>query len=234
MICQAAEPRTAFDVASLKPHPGEITFSADPSVSGTRVTATAVTLADLLTSAVGVRYDQISGGPSWAASDRYDLAARAAGEAVITKAELRQMLQALLAERFHLKFYREMKDVPSYVLVVGKGGPKLQESAADAPGNSFVRAGVDGMHMEAASGTMEQLARQLSNTAGRPVLDKTGLAGHYAFKLDWIPPDKTPGPDSNTPDLFTALREQLGFRLDAAPTPIEILVIEGAEKPAAN
>ena len=89
-----------------------------------------------------------------------------------------------------------------------------------------------GLHMEAAAGTVEQLARQLSNTARRPVVDKTGLTEHYAFKLDWLPADRPPGPDSDTPDVFTAVREQLGLRLEPAKTSIQMLNMDWAERPS--
>ena len=81
---------------------------------------------------------------------------------------------------------------------------------------------------------MAQLARQLSNTAGRPVMDRTGLTGYYAFALDWFPADRTPPPDLDAPDMFAALREQLGLRLDPARAPVEKLVIDHVEKPSEN
>jgi len=105
------------------------------------------------------------------------------------------MLQKLLADRFQLKNHRETKDVPAYALVIGKNGPKLKESGADATGSNSVQAGRPGMHMEAKKGTMEQLARQLSVTAGRPVVDRTGLTGYYAYILDWSPANRAPEPD---------------------------------------
>jgi uncharacterized protein (TIGR03435 family) len=231
---QSPASKASFDVASIKLHPGPITFSSDPAVQGRTVTGTASTLLDLITTAYGVRYEQISGGPNWMNSDHYDLTAKAEGEGTLTKDQARQMLQTLLADRFQLKVHRETKEAPVYALVVGKNEPKLKRTSADAPGNNFVRGSVAGMHMEATRGTMEQLARQLSATAGRPVIDKTGLTGYYAYTLDWIPASRIPEPDSDTPSMVAALQEQLGLRLERAKGPFEMLLIDSAEKPSEN
>ena len=118
--------------------------------------------------------------------------------------------------------------------MIGKGGPKFQASAPDATGGYSVRAGESGLHMEAKRGTMEQLARQLSNTAGRPVMDQTGLTGYYAYTLDWFPADRTPPPDLDAPSMFAALQEQLGLRLESTKGPMEKLVIDRVEKPTEN
>jgi uncharacterized protein (TIGR03435 family) len=80
---------------------------------------------------------------------------------------------------------------------------------------------------------MDQLAAQLSSTAGRPVVNKTGLTGYYAYKLDWLAPNQNL-PDSDTPTLFTAIQEQLGLKLEPATGPMEMLVIDHAERPSGN
>jgi uncharacterized protein (TIGR03435 family) len=232
LIAGSAHGQT-FEVASIKPHPGVITYSADPSVKGNRVTATASTLLDMITTAYHVRYDQVSGGPSWVNSDHFDLDARADGAASIEPEQMRAMLQALLADRFHLKIHHETKDVPMYSLVINKNGPKLRESvSADQP-KGRITANGSGMHMEAAQGTMAQLALRLSgNGAGRPVTDKTGLIGKYTYTLDWM--NGTPTPDSEWPSLFVALQAQLGLKLESTSGPGEIIVIDQAGKPDAN
>jgi uncharacterized protein (TIGR03435 family) len=227
------EAGASFEVASIKYHPGPIRYSADPSVHGRRVIGTASTLLDLITSSYDVRYDQISGGPKWANSDAYDIEAKAEGEGTLTREEARRMMQSLLADRFHVKIHREAREVPVYALVLSKNGHKMKESSADAPGNS-VRVNKSGVHMEASRGNMEYLASQLSHTAGRPVVDKTGLTGYYAFTFDWIPADRAPESDSDTPSMFTAIQEQLGLKLEPTKAPREILVIDHAEKPSEN
>jgi len=144
------------------------------------------------------------------------------------------MMRNLLAERFQLKVHREAKEVPIYALVVAKGGPKLKESPSDASATGFVRATDKGLHMEAKRGTMEKLAAQLSTTAGRPVLDKTGLTGNYEYALDWFPANRIAPPNSDVPSMFTALQEQLGLRLESATGLQEALVIDHAERPSQN
>lgn len=232
MTAQDAKP--AFEVASIRLHPGEITLSADPSIRGSRVVGTAITLVDLLTYAYGVRYGQISGVSGWAKTEHYDINAKAEGEGPLGKEQARLMMQTLLTERFHLQTHRESKDMPVYALVVARNGHKLKQSAADAKGNNGVVGSAKGMRMEATRGTMEQLARQLSGSAGRPVVDRTGLTGYWAYTFEWIPASWTPEPDSNTPSMFTAIQEQLGLRLEPSQAPFDMLVVDRAERPSAN
>ena len=221
----------SFDVASIKLHKGIITFSSDPAIKGRTVRSTASTLCNFIEYAYGIRGDQLVGEPKWAADEHYDLDAKSEGEATLTTAQTRAMMQSLLAERFQLKVHRETLEVPIYNLVVGKNGPKFQPSAPDATGGFRVRAGATGDHMEVKRGTMAQFARQLSFYAGRPVVDRTGLDGAYAFTLDWVP---APPPDSDAPDIFAALREQLGLLLESTKGPVEKLVIDHVEKPSEN
>ena len=227
-------PQTAFDVASVKAHPGPVTLSADPAVRGRRVVATAVTVFDLITSSYGVRYDQVTGGPKWVREDHYDMEAASEGDGVLTREQMQQMVKALLADRFQLQVHREIQEVPVYLLVVGNNGPKFHPSAPDAAGGYMVTAGERGLHLEARRTTMEALARQLSGNAGRPVLDRTGLAGTYAFTLDWYPANGVRPAELDAPSMFDAVREQLGLRLEAGTGPVERLVIDRVEKPSEN
>jgi uncharacterized protein (TIGR03435 family) len=233
-VAQSPAQRLSFEVASIKQHPGEITFSSDPSIRGRKVSATASTLLDLITYAYGMRYDQVTGGQDWASSDHYDLDAKADGEGILTASQSRLMVQALLADRFQLKVRRETQEAPVYALVIGKNGPKLKAVAPDATGGGSVRGTAKGLHMETTKGTMEQLALQLSNTAGRPVVDKTGLAGYYVYTLDWYPANLIAPADLDTPSMFDALQEQLGLKLESTRGPVEKLVIDHAGRLSQN
>jgi uncharacterized protein (TIGR03435 family) len=225
--------QASFEVASIKPHPGVITMSADPWVKGDRVESTASTLRDLITSAYRVRYDQLEGGPAWIATEHYDLQAKVPGNREATMDEVRPMLQTLLAERFHLRIRHETREVAMFALVVAKGGPKFKESADAEQRMGRITGTNTGMQMTIAKGTMAELATRLSgNGAGRPVTDRTGLKGRYTFELRWT--NRDPEPDSDIRTLFTALQEQLGLKLEPIKGPGEILVIESAEKPSAN
>ena len=229
-----SQTKAQFEVTSLKRHPEPVNVSRDPTVSGNRVNATAITLVDLLTVAYLVKYDQISGGPDWVRSDHYDLTAKAEGDGVITQEELRRMLQSMLAERFSLVIHRELKDVPAYALVVGKKGAQLIETSATEPGKSFVRANASGVHIEQVKGSMDELARQLSMAAGRPVIDKTNLNGRYKFAVDFTPVDRVVEPGSDIPDLFTAVQEKLGLKLEPTRASVDMLIINQASRPSAN
>lgn len=209
-----AQPIASFDVSSIKLHSGPITFIGG-RVRGTTLTETATTLHALIEDAYGLRIDQVSGGPDWISSDRYDIAAKAENEDTLTMEQAMRMLRPILVSRFQLRFHRETKEMPVYELVVGKNGSKINGSSADAKGENSLRVNASGVHVEAIKEPMEQLARQLS-TGDRPVLDKTGLAGYYAFKLDWLPANRNREPDVDTPSMFTAVQEQLGLKLEPA------------------
>jgi uncharacterized protein (TIGR03435 family) len=271
-----------FEVASIKPTapggPGGRGMVGIQMAPGGRFNATGVTAKLLIGQAYDVRDFQISGGPGWMGSDRYDIIAKpensstgdllpdpskVTGDQMKTFQELQRLrLQALLADRFQLKIHRETKELPVYALVVGKGGPKLQESKADAPSSDDFKdfKGPDrsrgrGMRMGPGqlSGQMVQLpflTQVLSQQLGRPVIDKTGLKGTYDFTLKFTPDqsqggggpfgDLPPGvkapppPDPNGPSIFTAVQEQLGLRLESQKGPVEILVIDHVEKPSEN
>lgn len=221
-----------FEVASIKPHPGIVTISSDPRVRGSQVSATASTLLDLIATAYRVRYDEISGAPGWAASEHYDLEAKAGGQA-ITHEQMRTMLQALLADRFQLRIHREMRTVPAFSLVVAKHGPKLVESSPEEEPKSRIRADATGFHLDAARQTMAKLAERLaSNGAGGPVTDRTGLTGLYTFQLNWAQP--TAARESEFPPLAVALQEQLGLKLEATKGSAEFIVIDHVERPSKN
>ncbi len=138
------------------------------------------------------------------------------------------MLQALLAERFKLTLHRETKELPMYVLVVAKNGPKFKTTESE----TGISSNSSRTHWHVtAKGTMRRFAEFLSEEAGRPVVDQTGLSGSYELTLDWTPDDAPAANDSAAgPSLFTALQEQLGLKLDATKGPVEILVIDRANR----
>jgi len=243
-----AQAAPQFEVASVKPAP----FTGDGcilcvGVHGSTLTAEHSDLYSLVMFAYDLKeHAQLSGGPAWAAhgalasSDLYQVTAKAAGEPPPPTEQFRLMLQALLADRFKLKIHHLNKDLPVYSLVVGKNGSKLKESAADAKFSMAGRSGRQGNRMTATHVPMTNLIGQLGLYVGRPVLDKTGLAGTYDFEIEWVQ-DSLPGagpdaaaPDSSGPTIFTAVQEQLGLKLEPAVAPFDTVVIDHAEKPDAN
>ena len=170
-------------------------------------------------------------GPDWLNTEIYDITATLPPGT--TGDEVLLMIQTLLADRFKLTLHRDSKELPVYALVVGKGGSKLQEvefgrgSTSGSPG-----------HLTATRIAIRNLTEFLSRQTGRPVLDMTGLKGFYNFTLNYTPDaapsapsPETPIPESAVgPSLFTAVQEQLGLRLEARKAPVEILVVDHAEK----
>lgn len=228
----AAQSQTpAFEAASVKPTPPESTDQRIEFQPGGRIRATNITLKGLLRTAYDVRGFQISGGPKWLDTARYDVEANALGNP--RPAEVRVMMQTLLADRFRLKLHRESRELPVYWLVVGRNGPKIQQ-AKDESRSYQVRRGSLNTRT-----TMTALANVFSNWLERLVLDRTGLEGTYEVKMEWIP-DESVSPDepevASRPgvSLFSAVQEQLGLRLEPRKGPVEILVIKAAEKPSEN
>lgn len=224
----------SFEVASIKPHPGEVIISMDPMLRGNRVVGTASTLLDLITNAYGVRHDQVAGGPEWIKADRFDVEAKAPGDAVPSSEEVKLMMRNLLAERFGLKLHAEARDVPVYFLVVAKSGAKLKAADASAPVGAITRGSDKGIRMETKRDTMQKLALQLSVSSGRPVIDRTGLDGEYQYTLEWFPANRIPPADSDVPSVFTAVEEQLGLKLETGRAPQDFLVIDYAGKLSEN
>jgi uncharacterized protein (TIGR03435 family) len=163
------------------------------------------------------------------------------------------MMLNIITDRFKLAYHRETRTLPEYALVVAKSGPKLEEFKATTDENGKPRG--NWMKMSGASLTadgidMPSFTRMLANRIGRPVVDKTGLTGKYSFKLEWAnephdgegpggpPHEGGPGGGSASgdtgPSIFTALQEQLGLKLDSEKGPVEVIVIDHLEQPAAN
>ena len=236
LVCaQPAAPPPAFEVASIRPAPLQAIGRTSVRMSSDRgrLNYTNVSLRDVICQAYGVQSIQIS-GPDWLDTQRFDIVAKIPDG--IDRGQLPRMFQALLADRFKLKLHIESKELPVYTLAAAKGGPKLQK----AESISGLGSGSGGGRAHASGKvTMAAFADFLSRRLGRPVLDQTGLDGAYAVALEWAPdPSEEPSraaadgaaPGVSGPSLFTALEEQLGLRLAAAKGPVQVLVIDHAEK----
>lgn len=240
----AQQARPSFDVTSVKPNKSvDRKFGIVPSPGG-RVRATNSTLKQLINVAYQMPDFRISGNAGWMNSDRFDIEAKAAGDP--PREQLLLMLQSLLADRFKLVVHRETRELPTYDLRVDKGGPKLKEGkCVGQPGPANPCGGFNASawgHFVGKAAGMGQLIQFLSTLQSRAVVDKTGLTGEYDMELTWTPeelptlpadPDQA-RPDPNGPSIFTALQEQLGLRLEPSKGPVEMLVIDSAEKPAQN
>jgi uncharacterized protein (TIGR03435 family) len=219
----------SFEAVSIKPHPEPVNVSRS-STSGTYATWEAETLRDLIAEAWDLKYYQVPAQPSWIATEHFDISARAPGSSAPSKEAFRQMLQTMLADRFHLRVHFESKEIPVYALVIANPGHKLKVPDIDSRIGSTI-AGPGKIEITASHDTMPKLADQLSNSAGRPVLDKTGLNGMFAFKLQFNPSTTT---ESDLPSLPTALQDQLGLRLEPQNAPVATIAIDFAERPTPN
>jgi uncharacterized protein (TIGR03435 family) len=244
---QQSAPRPAFEVASIKPGDPNSEIFRIGNMPGGRFTANNATLKMLIQTAYDVRSHQISGGPNWLDSAKYDIDAKPDNATPIPDGpaggpRVRLMLQSLLEDRFNLKLHRELRDEPVYELTIAKGGLKLKEAANSLKQQQRgMRIGRGQLTGTAAPIVI--LVNVLSQQLGRSVIDKTGLAGQYDFELKWTPDvgqaqggpaDAGPPPDLGGPSLFTALQEQLGLKLESTKGPVDVLVIDRAEKPSEN
>jgi uncharacterized protein (TIGR03435 family) len=232
----------AFDVASVKPSSQESRLIGVLAYPGGRVLIRNQTLGQLVQEAFNVAEYQVSGGPQWIRETRYDIDARAqpgsgASPSAKTRSAItegqRQMLQALLKERFQLQWRRELRDGSVYLLVRTHKQLKLVE-AKNAGGSPWVGAPQGGMivgsGIAGVSVSMATLASRLSPYLERPVLDRTGLQGSFDFRVEYG--SEEPGADI-TSSILTSIQE-LGLKLESGKGPIETIVIESAERPAAN
>jgi uncharacterized protein (TIGR03435 family) len=231
-----AEP--AFEAATIKPTPAvndghnHINYPEGGSFSTGNVTLLA-----LMQWAYDLPQKQILDGPHWMESTPFDIQAKtdAQTDALLrslpgdrSTALKRRMVQALLEDRFAMKLHREVRALPAYDLVVAKGGSKLKPSQANGMSIGSGRA-----HFNAQGLTTELIAEQLSEIAGRIVVDKTNLDGRYDLKLQWTPDDAV-ATEGSPPSLFTAIEEQLGLQLKASKEPVAVLVVDHIEAPSPN
>ena len=240
----AADANPEFEVATIKPatpdRPGKGFM-----VRGRQFSTINTSLADLITFAYGIHAKQITGAPAWVESEKFDLAAQPNGEGQPNDKQWKSMIQKLLADRFKLAFHRDKKELAVYAITVGKNGPKLtkSESTSNLPGLFFRGLG----NLPAINATMADFAGVMQGAVlDRPVVDQTGLAGRWDFTLLWTPDEfqfggaaaKMPPPPATNgaapPDLFTAMQEQLGLKLESTKAQAEVFVIDKVAKPTEN
>jgi uncharacterized protein (TIGR03435 family) len=262
-LAQTSEPFEVVSVKSKGPAPGELIArfgdgcdGSFPRVEDRRFAVTTTTYA-LMTWAYGFNTNGgcgfvsngnfITGGPAWVRSERFEVQAVLPASAPSASMEeflngkapaLEGMLRALLADRFKLTVHRDMRDSPVYALVVARGGARLLAAKPDEPTSFGIIPGrdADGLlvnHLRVTRTGMTYIGIMLGMITRRPVVDRTDLRGEYSFDVPFAPPDAKPG-DSVAASIFTALQEQVGLRLEDARAPVEVLVIDRAERPSEN
>ena len=241
----AGDANPSFEVATIKPsqpdRPGK-----GFGVQGSHFRTINTTLADLIKFAYGVQDKQIIGAPSWVETDKFDIEAQPDVPGAPNKDQVSMMVQKLLADRFQMKFHKDSKELPAYVLSASKTGQKMTKSETldSLPGLFFTNIAPATLNVRNA--TMDDVCNLFQSAVlDRPVVDQTGITGKWNFQLKWTADEsqfggmgvKVPPPSDAAdapPPLFTAIQEQIGLKLDAGKAQVEVLVIDKAEKPSAN
>lgn len=236
----AADATPSFEVATIKPSRPEESRSV--MVSGTRLRTTGTSLADLLMFAYSVHSLQVVGGPAWIRTDKYDLVVQPDLPGRPSSAQMRSILQKLLADRFQLTMHHGSKEMEVYAIVVAKDGPLLTPTTATAAATNTASVGFSDGAMTFRDATLPEFASLLQRYVQLewPVIDHTHVAGKYDFKLSWTPDSSQFGGHSpfpfkkDAPDIFAAMREQLGLNLRPMKEPTDVLVIDSLSKPSDN
>ena len=233
---QAPAGPASFEVATVKPNDtgGAVAIRSLP---GGRWIASNATLRLLITWCYNITDERLVATPGWLDSARFDVVGQASNE----NPSLNQqhlMVQSLLAERFRLRVHTERKNLPLYRLELDGGMPRVHALAAGTtvsqdPFKMTTLGRLSGRHVTAA-----MLAKVLSNQLGSYVEDDTGLDSVFDFTLVWRPEGAAPEdmpPDDDRPSIFTAIREQLGFKLVQGKGPVEVIAIDRVDRnPTAN
>jgi len=238
-----------FEVATLKP--------SDPDVPGHWIharggplTAHNWSIDDFIELAYGVHERQIVGTLDWMRKDKFDVAGVADQEGEPNNYQLKIMIQKLLTDRLRLTLHHDKKELSVYTLSIGRNRPKLsKDENGGSRSNDGIGPTAGGIRLSMLNATMEDFADLMQEyVLDRPVVDQTGLAGRFDFQLTWAPDESqlagrfhnpvgngnsTAG-DNPLPNLFTAVQEQLGLKLEATKAPCDVLVIDHVEKPSAN
>ena len=219
----AAAPQ--FEVASIRPsNPDEMHGGSGCPTGNGRLTFNNVTLKRCIMGAYGIGPNQIIGGPAWIDADRFEIVAKS--DKPDGTGLLDAMFRTLLADRFKLVLHRETRPLQAYVVDIAKNGPKLEKAVTGGAKTSSGRGLIDAQVI-----TMSRFAEVLSRQMDLPVVDRTNLDGAFNLKLEWN--SDTTRPEAG-PSIFTAIQEQLGLRLQSQKVPLEVLVIDHAERPSAN
>jgi uncharacterized protein (TIGR03435 family) len=181
--------------------------------------------------AYGVKSFQVIGAPEWLSRQKFEV--QATTELPSNEDSIKRMVQTLLEDRFHLRVHRDTKQIPVYALVLGKRGPNLtlakNSSISEGRGDIEVRPG----RLFGRGTTMDMLAMILTDNLERPVMDKTGLTGHYDFNVTYEPGPTGPGFNPIGASIFGPIQD-LGLKLESQKDAVGVLVIDSIEQASAN
>lgn len=227
---QSGSPEPRFEVASVKPNVSGVR-GLGPRVSIGQVAIRGESLHFIIEMAYGGSRGDFLGLPRWATTEAFDINAR--GNAASLE-ETTSMLRALLHDRFSLRMHREERIERGYAVAQvtpGKLGPQLRPSSRDCSPKPVCTGGITRGHNVGTGASWDYvLDRIKAAVGGRPLVDQTGISGYFDFGLTWSP-GLTVTPNEGV-DIFQALREQLGLKLEAAQAPKSVWVIDQVEHPS--
>lgn len=248
---QQQSPTPRFEVASIRlwrPPATPVTGVVVRAPAGSGIFNRSTSVARLITEAYGVQDFQLNGGEDWVRTERYDVSARAGRE--VSPTELREMVKALLADRFKLRVRIETRQMPIFELRLarsdGRVGPNLHDCSnpndkegISTPEKPFIAPRNGGVATADCPDGLLHLVTIASRQLQAAVVDKTGLTGQWRFNVYFGSELSIPGtqPEPANPDLPSfagALQEQLGLRLDRTRGPVPVVVIESVERPTPN
>ena len=222
LLVLCAETPLAFEVASIKPSDpaGHVGIRTYP---GGRFVTSNASLKLLITWTYDIGDERLVAAPGWLDSVRFDIAAKPPTKDPSLD-ELHSMMKSLLAERFKLQVHTETRDLPMYTLVVEKNGPKVHVLDTPLAANHDPFKMTESGRLTGTSITTAMLAKVLTHQLGHYVKDDTDFKGVFDFDLVWRPDSAGNVPENDTrPSIFTAIREQLGFRLISSKAPVEVI-----------
>lgn len=242
----AANADPSFEVATIKPNDTGATSMQQLALNGRNFQTRASSLEDLIAFSYEVQAKQIVGGPDWMSKDRYDIAGVPDVEGAPNPEQVRTMIRKLLADRFQLKFHKDKRDMSAFVVTVAKAGEKLTPTQLNGPLPGIgMRPATGGLTLSVANGTIADFTGFLQTLVlDRPVVDRTDLKGKYDFSVTFLPDEtqfnghspvgKLADGVEPAPSLFEALQQQLGLKVTAEKTAVDVIAIDHVAKPSAN
>lgn len=255
-----ATPQTAWTIPEATPPPRPMDPAADPGIEvstvklsppdtrgrgigfrGATLNITNYNLLNAITFAYDVHEQQVSGGPAWKSTDRFEIVIKPDTPGQPNPRQMRRLIQKVLTERFQLAFHTDQRDVSVYAITQPANTTLKMTPATPGPNLPTLRYPRAGL-LPARNATLTELAQSLQTAVmDRPVINLTKIEGRFDFTLDWMP-DQTQFatfgrvnvPENGKPNIYEAFREQLGLRLEATRAPADIMVIDKVEKPSEN
>ncbi len=237
-------PPATFEIVAIKPSDpttrGDCYMKGQPG--GQTFVGRCIPLRLIIKYAYKIIDSQIIGGPGWMDTELYDFEAKT--DRPVTRSEVAVLFQTLLADRFKLQFHLETRTLSALVLTVDKAGPKMKPNDSSYEWDIPITSMPGSIpKFKGARCPMYYLSWWIAQRESRPVVDKTGLSGFWDFTLEFVPEGmggerKGTGGDLAAPmdgsSLPTALRQQLGLKLESEKAPVEVYSIDHVEKPSAN